>query len=84
MEVVFQFSDLLKYRMKYLYLFFFLVSVGTIFFVGLQKDPKIIPSNLLSQETPSFILKKLDKKLLLIKEDFENPDEIKILNFFAS
>mgnify|MGYP002016579260 FL=1 len=70
--------------MKHLYLFFFLVSVGSIFFMGLQKDPKIIPSNLLSQETPSFILKKLVNKPLLINKDFENADEIKILNFFAT
>tara|TARA_B100000886_G_C20408136_1_gene485749 strand:+ start:267 stop:779 length:513 start_codon:yes stop_codon:yes gene_type:complete len=68
--------------------YFFLVGfIGIIFVLslGLKEDPKIIPSNLLSEDMPKFKLSKIghfsyfeDEKALL------NESTPKIINFFAS
>ena len=71
--------------MRYILPFTLILVMIYIFFHGLSKDPKIVPSNLINTESPDFSLTKIspyknfDKKILI-----ENNKEIKIVNFFAS
>ncbi len=67
--------------MRYLLfsLCFFLVYV---FYEGLKKDPRKIPSNLISKKIPEFSLKGLNRPNFTNK-DLKNK-KIKIINFFAS
>ncbi len=68
--------------MKYLLLIFFLLSTFLLFSEGLKKDPKTIPSNLISKNIPSFSLKGLNNNSFSDK-DLRN-SELKLVNFFAS
>ena len=68
--------------MKYLLLIFFLLSTFLLFSEGLKKDPKTIPSNLISKNIPSFNLKGLNNNSFSDK-DLRN-SELKLVNFFAS
>ena len=53
-----------------------------IFYEALKKDPREIPSNLISQEIPVFTLSGLDGSMITEKELKNN--NVKIVNFFAS
>ncbi len=70
--------------MKYWFLFLF-VFILFVLIQGLNKDPTIIPSNLLSQKAPNFELKKIHDYPLLENIDLKNTNNKPIiLNFFAS
>ncbi len=69
--------------MKYFFLIILLSAFGFIFYKGLNTDPTLIPSNLISQKTPSFKLQKLKKYKLLKSEDLDKK-HFKIVNFFAT
>ena len=45
--------------MKYFILLIFLSLFSVTFYIGLNKDPSFIPSNLIEKEVPKFTLKSL-------------------------
>ena len=59
--------------------FFFCIYI---LYEGLQKDPNLVPSNLISKEIPEFSIESLQGKNFT-NVDLENK-EVVILNFFAS
>ena len=69
--------------MKYLILIIFLSLFSVTFYMGLNKDPSLIPSNLIEKEVPKFTLKKSDLFKSFEREDLLK-DNKKIVNFFAS
>lgn len=68
--------------MKYLIILIIFLSTFILFYKGLETDPKVVPSNLISKEVPKFSLKDLNGKSF-INHDLSYED-IKIVNFFAS
>ena len=71
--------------MKYSILITSLLLIFFIFFVGLKKDPSIIPSNLISQKVTKFHLEPMqDFPLFSFGDLLEKKEKIKIVNFFAS
>ena len=68
--------------MKYIVLIIFLFATFLLFYEGLKKDPKVVPSNLISKEIPKFKLSSFGN------ESFEDSDlrtkDLKLVNFFAS
>ena len=70
--------------MKYAILIISLTTIGFFFLKGLSIDPSVVPSNLLSHDTPSFKLEKLPQKELLQETDFLDKNNLKLLNFFAT
>ncbi len=67
--------------MKYLFTLIFLLFTF-ILYEGLKKDPRSIPSNLISKEIPEFSIKTFSNSDL---SDFElKNDNVAIINFFAS
>ena len=70
--------------MKKFFLFFSGCFLLYIFFNGLYKDPKEIPSNLIDQEIPSFSTHNIASKKGFDKTTLIENDKIKIINFFAS
>ena len=69
--------------MKYFILLIFLSLFSVTFYIGLNKDPSFIPSNLIEKEVPKFTLKKSDLFKSFSREDLLK-DNKKIVNFFAS
>ena len=69
--------------MKYFILLIFLSLFSVTFYIGLNKDPSFIPSNLIEEEVPKFTLKKSDLFKSFTREDLLK-DNKKIVNFFAS
>ena len=69
--------------MKYFILLIFLSLFSVTFYIGLNKDPSFIPSNLIEKEVPKFTLKKSDLFKSFAREDLLK-DNKKIVNFFAS
>lgn len=69
--------------MKYFILLIFLSLFSVTFYIGLNKDPSFIPSNLIEKEVPKFTLKKSDLFKFFAREDLLK-DNKKIVNFFAS
>ena len=69
--------------MKYFILLIFLSLFSVTFYIGLNKDPSFIPSNLIEEEVPKFTLKKSDLFKSFAREDLLK-DNKKIVNFFAS
>ncbi len=69
--------------MKYFILLIFLSLFSVTFYIGLTKDPSIIPSNLIEKEVPKFTLEKFDLFKTFAREDLLKDDK-KIVNFFAS
>ena len=69
--------------MKYFILLIFLSLFSVTFYIGLNKDPSFIPSNLIEKEVPEFTLKKSDLFKSFARKDLLN-DNKKIVNFFAS
>ena len=69
--------------MKYFILVIFLLLFSVTFYIGLNKDPSFIPSNLIEKEVPKFTLKKSDLFKSFAREDLLK-DNKKIVNFFAS
>ncbi len=67
--------------MKYFFLVIFFFSIY-ILYEGLQKDPNLVPSNLISKEIPEFSVESLNGKKFT-NLDIEDKEVI-ILNFFAS
>lgn len=70
--------------MKYLILFLTVGFFLYIFIIGLSKDPKLIPSNLIDKDVPDFELKKISNEEIFESLDLQNTNEIKLVNFFAS
>ena len=70
--------------MKYFFLIFFLLIFTFFFYKGLQKDPTIIPSNLIEKQIPNFKLKKTKFFSFFDKSNLLEHREPKIINFFAS
>ena len=70
--------------MKYAILIISLTTIGFFFLKGLSIDPSVVPSNLLSRDTPSFKLEELPQKELLQDTDFLDKNNIKLVNFFAT
>ena len=66
---------------KYIFLFVFLFCIY-IFYEGLKKDPREIPSSLISQETPPISI--IGYEGIKFTQADLKKGEIKILNFFAS
>ncbi len=67
--------------MKYFFTLIFLLFTF-ILYEGLKKDPRNIPSNLISKEIPEFSIKTFNNSDL---SDFElRNDNVAIINFFAS
>ena len=69
--------------MKYFILLIFLSLFSVTFYIGLNKDPSFIPSDLIEKEVPKFTLKKSDLFKSFAREDLLK-DNKKIVNFFAS
>ncbi len=69
--------------MKYFILVIFLSLFSVTFYIGLNKDPSFIPSNLIEKEVPKFTLKKSELFKSFVREDLLK-DNKKIVNFFAS
>lgn len=69
--------------MKYFILLIFLSLFSVTFYIGLNKDPSFIPSNLIEKEVPKFTLKKSNLFKSFAREDLLK-DNKKIVNFFAS
>ena len=69
--------------MKYFILLIFLSLFSVTFYMGLNKDPSFIPSNLIEKEVPKFTLKKSELFKSFVREDLLK-DNKKIVNFFAS
>ncbi len=69
--------------MKYFILVIFLSLFSVTFYMGLNKDPSFIPSNLIEKEVPKFTLKKSELFKSFVREDLLK-DNKKIVNFFAS
>tara|TARA_B100000524_G_scaffold315279_1_gene193388 strand:+ start:233 stop:739 length:507 start_codon:yes stop_codon:yes gene_type:complete len=69
--------------MKYFILVIFLLLFSVTFYIGLNKDPSFIPSNLIEKEVPKFTLKKSELFKSFAREDLMQ-DNKKIVNFFAS
>ena len=69
--------------MKYFILIIFLSLFSVIFYMGLNKDPSLIPSNLIEKEVPKFTLKNSDLFKSFAREDLLKNNK-KIVNFFAS
>ena len=69
--------------MKYFILLIFLSLFSVTFYIGLNKDPSFIPSNLIEKEVPKFTLNKSDLFKSFAREDLLK-DNKKIVNFFAS
>ena len=69
--------------MKYFILLIFLSLFSVTFYIGLNKDPSFIPSNLIEKEVPKFTLKKSDLFKSFARDDLLK-DNKKIVNFFAS
>ena len=69
--------------MKYFILLIFLSLFSVTFYIGLNKDPSFIPSNLIEKEVPKFTLKKSNLFKSFEREDLLK-DNKKIVNFFAS
>ena len=67
--------------MRILFLIFFCLFFF-IFYEGLKKDPKEIPSNLISKKIPEFNLKGFNSSEMTNYDLYKS--EIKIINFFAS
>ncbi len=67
--------------MRILFLIFFCFFFF-IFYEGLKKDPKEIPSNLISKKIPEFNLKGFNSSEMTNYDLYKS--EIKIINFFAS
>jgi cytochrome c biogenesis protein CcmG/thiol:disulfide interchange protein DsbE len=67
--------------MRYLLLIFLIFCIY-IFYEGLKKDPKIIPSNLIYKKIPDFYIKGYDNSEFSV-QDLQNKN-VKIVNFFAS
>ena len=67
--------------MRILFLIF-LCFFFFIFYEGLKKDPKEIPSNLISKKIPEFNLKGFNSSEMTNNDLYKS--EIKIINFFAS
>ena len=70
--------------MKYLFLAISLSFLSFFFYKGLEKDPSIIPSNLIEKEIPDFKLNNTEFYPSFEKSDLLEIKEIKIINFFAS
>ena len=67
--------------MKFFFTLIFLLFTF-ILYEGLKKDPRNIPSNLISKEIPEFSIKTFSNSYL---SDFElKNDNVAIINFFAS
>jgi len=69
--------------MKYFILLIFLSLFSVTFYIGLNKDPSFIPSNLIEKEVPKFTLKKSDLFKSFARDDLLKNNK-KIVNFFAS
>ena len=70
--------------MKYFFLIFSLLIFTFFFYKGLQKDPTIIPSNLIEKQIPDFKLKKTKFFRFFDKSNLLEHREPTIINFFAS
>jgi len=70
--------------MNKLFFFFFGSFLLYIFLNGLYKNPKIIPSNLINQEIPSFPIYSIPSKKEFDRTTLFKNNKIKIVNFFAS
>lgn len=70
--------------MKYFFLIFSLLIFTFFFYKGLQKDPTIIPSNLIEKQIPNFKLRKTEFFSFFDKSNLLEHREPKIINFFAS
>ncbi len=67
--------------MKYLFTLIFIL-ITFILYESLQRDPRSIPSNLISKEIPQFSIKSFSKSNLT---DFElKNNSVAVVNFFAS
>ena len=65
-------------------LFFLGCFLLYIFFSGLYKDPKKIPSNLINQEIPFFASYSIPSKKQFDRITLLEDNKVKIVNFFAS
>ena len=70
--------------MKYILTLLFLFLCIFIFYEGLKKDPKKLPSNLIDSEIPKFEIPKYNKNINFTQEEILDDKEVKIINFFAS
>ncbi|MBD22090.1 MAG: DsbE family thiol:disulfide interchange protein [Alphaproteobacteria bacterium] len=70
--------------MKYLFLGVFLLIFTFFFYLGLKKDPTVIPSNLIEKEIPDFNLEKTNFFPFFERSNLLENKDIKIINFFAS
>lgn len=70
--------------MKYFFLVISLALLSFFFYKGLEKDPSLIPSNLIKKEIPDFKLKKTKLFPFFEKSDLLESKDLKMVNFFAS
>ena len=70
--------------MKYFFLGVSLFTLTYFFYKGLEKDPTIIPSNLIKKEIPEFKLEKTSFFPFFEKSNLIDNKENIIINFFAS
>lgn len=71
--------------MRYFLITFSSLILIYIFIKGLSKDPKIIPSNLINETVPNFLLKPISSDIKFFERDllFDN-NHVKLVNVFAS
>ena len=71
--------------MKYFLIIFSSLILIYVFINGLSKDPKIIPSNLINEEAPNFILTPVSNDINFFERDLLlNKGQVKLVNVFAS
>ena len=70
--------------MKYAILIISLTTIGFFFLKGLSIDPSVVPSNLLSHDTPSFKLEELPQKELLQDTDFLDKNNLQVGKFLCN
>lgn len=70
--------------MKYFLLILSLSTLTFFFYKGLEKDPTLIPSNLIEKKVPDFELKKTNFFPSFERSNLFNDKQFKIVNFFAS